>query len=279
MRGADKVHVRTLEEQHIQAVQFSRRGSSQLRVNIMTTGATQLHRHTVHKHLVFADLHLTETHPFAETADFLSVAHDLHVQGIKIRMLGIPLQRSRDLQILAVHARLQGKARLWQLHLPAIGSQQGINNLFASHPVHLITHPQHGILILCIQIRLEVEIGRMILRQGKEGDIPQDAADGMMRIARSIRDLIEAIGHFQADLVLPASLHEVGHIGFPPRKAAKVLAHELPVDKQPGMAIDTVEAQDDRLSLEVGRHGERLSVKERLVVADGITLHRRFAGH
>ena len=82
MRGPDKVHVRTLEEQHIQAVQFSRRGSSQLRVNIMTAGAAQLHRHTVHKHLVFADLHLAETHPFAETADFLSVAHDLHVQGI-----------------------------------------------------------------------------------------------------------------------------------------------------------------------------------------------------
>ena len=62
MRGTDKVHIGTFEEDHIEAVQFGSRRAAECRVDVMAAGPAQLHRHAVHQtgylnHLLRADGH------------------------------------------------------------------------------------------------------------------------------------------------------------------------------------------------------------------------------
>ena len=67
MRGTDKVHIGTFEEDHIETVQFGSRRAAECRVDVMAAGPAQLHRHAVHQHAVFLDLHVTETDTAVES--------------------------------------------------------------------------------------------------------------------------------------------------------------------------------------------------------------------
>ena len=85
MRGTDKVHIGTFEEDHIEAVQFGSRRAAECRVDIMPAGSAQLHRHAVHQHAVFLYLHVTETDTAVETTDLLSVLAEGYGQRIDVR--------------------------------------------------------------------------------------------------------------------------------------------------------------------------------------------------
>ena len=102
MRGTDKVHIGTFEEDHIEAVQFGSRRAAECRVDIMAAGPAQLHRHAVHQHAVFLYLHVTETDTAVETADLLSVLAEGDGQRIEVRMFGIPFQRIADGEFITV---------------------------------------------------------------------------------------------------------------------------------------------------------------------------------
>ena len=104
MRGTDKVHIGTFEEDHIEAVQFGSRRAAECRVDVMPAGSAQLHRHAVHQHAVFLYLHVTETDTAVETTDLLSVLAEGYGQRIEVRMFGIPLQRVLHRQFIHVPA-------------------------------------------------------------------------------------------------------------------------------------------------------------------------------
>ena len=101
----------------------------------------------------------------------------------------------------------------------------------------------------------------------------------MMGIAGGIGNIVQAIRHFEANLVFLSGTDEGGDIRLPTGKAAMMFADERAVHKQAGMAVDAVETQDRMLAGVIGRDGERLPVGERLVVLDGIALHSRLAGN
>ena len=100
-----------------------------------------------------------------------------------------------------------------------------------------------------------------------------------MGIAGGIGNIVQAIRHFEANLVFLSGTDEGGDIRIPTGKAAMMFADERVVHKQAGIAVDAVETQDRMLAGVIGRDGERLPVGERLVVLDGIALHSRLAGN
>ena len=80
----------------------------------------------------------------------------------------------------------------------------------------------------------------------------------MMGIAGGIGNIVQAIRHFEANLVFLSGTDEGGDIRLPTGKAAMMFADERAVHKQAGMAVDAVETQDRMLAGVIGRDGERL---------------------
>ena len=158
MRGTDKVHIGTFEEDHIEAVQFGSRRAAECRVDVMAAGPAQLHRHAVHQHAVFLDLHVTETDTAVETADLLSVLAEGDGQRIEVRMFGIPLQGVLHGQFIHVPALFQGEPGLHQRIASAGRLGQRIGNFRTSGNRAAVADLQDGILVSSIQMCLGVEV-------------------------------------------------------------------------------------------------------------------------
>ena len=172
----------------------------------MPTCPAKLYRLTIHQHLIAIDLDLPEPYIPADAANLFTRLFQMNIQGIQMRMLGIPFQRSGYREIMVDPAGFHLLYRYRQIHVLAFRVSQGITN--PRVPGDIERYLQRSIRIRIIQIRFYHQVGYIRLWEGIHRNIPEDSSDRVMRVTGRIRDIIQPVCHLQLYLIFLAGLNQ-----------------------------------------------------------------------
>ena len=263
------------------------------RVDAVPAAAAQLDLPAVDQHPVPGHLDLTKPDLLHEGLDRPPIDAQLRFKAVKMRMLGIPLQRIDDRDrrgALRCHRSELDLGRRDGHHHPRgvdeAKMRRGIRRTGGKHRSK--RHRQCRIPVVRVQIGPGVQAGQVRGRQREERHSPQDAADAMRHvvhpevaagIAGGEGRVMPVVRHRHREPGQATRRYPVRDVDLPTRETAVVFADKVAVDPHAAPAVDPVKANEDPLAREVGRNSDLPLVRILGVETDREPLHPRFAGN